>query len=81
MDRKVIEDMFPDDELMFADGFDDCILGVSEGINSRIIYNAEAIIRSLAKDMDEDEASEYFMFNISGAYMGPLTPIYVWTEL
>jgi hypothetical protein len=30
--------------------------------------------------ISDEEALDYFYFNIEGAYMGEKTPIYVWTE-
>jgi hypothetical protein len=65
-----------DPELLFADGFDDCIVGLTispEGLPV-VIYSRDAVIDKLAKDMSEDEAWEYFDFNIACAYVGPRTP-------
>lgn len=41
-----------------------------------IAYDTDKIIEKLAKDMDYDEASEYFYFNIAGGYLGATTPIF-----
>jgi hypothetical protein len=72
-----------------ADGFDDCIIGVSTPAPSeehRVVYDADRIIKKLADSfiadgMGEDEAHgaavEHFEYNIAGAYVGPQTPIYV----
>ena len=40
-------------------------------------YDVNKIIEILARDMSEDEAVEYFEFNILGAYMGERTPVFV----
>ena len=66
-------------DLLFADGFDDAILGVAERIGMEVVvaYSTPKIIEILSRDMTEDEAVEYFEFNILGAYMGERTPIYI----
>jgi hypothetical protein len=65
--------------LLFADGFDDAIIGVAErsGMEPVVAYDVNKIIEILARDMSEDEAVEYFEFNILGAYMGERTPVFV----
>lgn len=70
-----ILDEYPEEGLIKADGFDDAIIGVSSDI--RIVYSLEKIIEILQKDMTEDEAVEFFYFNIESAYVGDKTPIYV----
>ena len=74
-----------DPELLFADGFDDCIIGMT--INDKglavVLYSEEQVIQSLAKQMPLTEAIEYFDFNIKGAYVGDRTPIFLeehWNE-
>jgi hypothetical protein len=68
--------------MVVFDGFDDCVIGYSEvwGTDgqkvTRIIYEGRKMIRKLmSQGMSEEEAWEYFQFNIDGAYVGPLTPI------
>jgi hypothetical protein len=74
-----------DPELLFADGFDDCILGLT--INDKglavVLYSEAEVVQSLAQQMPIDEAYEYFEFNIKGAYVGDRTPIFLeeqWNE-
>ena len=69
-----------DADLLFADGYDDCILGITirNGVPV-VLYSSSRIIQSLSKDMTEEEAAEYFEFNINGAYVGERTPMYVET--
>ncbi len=66
-------------DLLFADGFDDAILGVAEriGMEAVVAYSTPKIIEILSRDMTEEEAVEYFEFNILGAYVGERTPIFV----
>jgi len=62
--------------LLFADGFDEAIIGVEERAGV-VAYDIDKIIEILSRDMTEDEAIEYFDFNIIGAYVGERTPIYI----
>lgn len=66
-------------DLLFADGFDDAILGVAEriGMEAVVAYSTPKIIEILSRDMTEDEAVEYFEFNILGAYVGERTPVFI----
>ena len=66
--------------MLVADGFDDCILGVAErcGDGDVVAYDVDAMIQSLVKQgMTEEEAEEYFSFNIGGAYVGEQTPVFI----
>ncbi len=66
-----------DPELLFADGYDDCIIGMTFRADVPVvIYSADRMIEKLAKDMSYEEAQEFFDFNIEGAYMGERTPVY-----
>ena len=60
-------------------GFDDCIIGVvSEfGNGNRVLYSKEKIIKNLMKDMDEEEANEYFDYNIIGGHFGEQNPVFL----
>ena len=65
------------EDLLIADGYDDAIIGVST--KEIVIYSIPKILEILKKDgMDEDEALEFFYYNIEGAYVGEKTPIYMW---
>ena len=69
---------YEDDNLLKADGFDDAIIGVDER-TMRLIYSVSKCIEILMKeDMDEDEALDYFYYNVSGSWVGEQTPI--WCE-
>ena len=67
-------DAFADDldlDLIVADGFDDCILGVAERFNETfVLYDYKKVIEKLMSDgMSVDEAEEYYEFNIAGAFI------------
>ena len=66
-----------DPELLFADGYDDCIIGLTIRADVPVvIYSADKIIDKLANNMSYEEAQEFFDFNIEGAYVGERTPMY-----
>ena len=76
--RKQIEKDYPDIKLLFADGFDDAIIGVAQQFNiMSVAYNRDKCIEILMKDMDQLEAIEYFEFNLIGAYVGEQTPTFI----
>jgi hypothetical protein len=69
--------------MLKADGFDEAIIGMSSDIatsGERLIYDANKCIDILIRDhdMSEAEAIEYFEFNVSGAYVGENTPIWLY---
>ena len=79
--RKAILDE-TDETYLFADGFDEAIMGTANAFGQRsvVAYDVEKIIKKLMKDgMTYDEAREYYNFNIIGAYVGESTPIFVET--
>jgi hypothetical protein len=66
--------------LLKLDGFDDCYLGVGEsyGENPALIYDYEKIIDKLKQQgMSEEEALEYYDFNILGSYIGEKMPVFL----
>jgi hypothetical protein len=65
-------------ELLTLDGFDEAILGIVERCDLLVVcYDRNKILEILMRDMNLDEAMEYFEFNILGAYMGEHTPVYL----
>ena len=81
MKEKIIEQLEQQEETsIFYDGFDDAIIGVE--LNTfRIIYSTTKCIEILCKDMSEDDAREYFDFNVVGGYVGEKTPIFCNDEI
>ncbi len=72
-----IYERYAEDEFLKADGFDDAVIGV-EGRSQRLIYSTIKIINILQErdGMSEEEAIEFFEYNIEGAWMGEKTPIF-----
>lgn len=78
-----------DPTLLFADGFDDCIIGLSYQWSREpvVAYDRQKCIEKLMADkgidgmggMNLGEAEEFFEFNVQGAWMGEKTPTFVTT--
>jgi len=79
MINKIIE-VYEDENFLKADGFDDAVIGVDES-KMRLIYSVKKCIEILSKEMSEDEATEYFYFNVCGSYVGEKTPIWCMDNL
>lgn len=70
-----ILELLPHETFLKADGLDEAIIGL-DGSTMRMIYSQAKVIEILMKDMEREEALEYFEFTIRGAYMGEKTPIW-----
>lgn len=70
-----IIERYPDESFLKADGFDEAIIGV-DNKSMRLVYSVSKCIEILCRDMNEEDAIEYFEYNVSGAYMGEKTPIW-----
>ncbi len=68
----------PDEKVLLADGLDEAFIGLTSN-NIRAVYSIDKIIEILSKDMTEEDAWEYFHYNIECAYVGEKTPIYIKT--
>jgi hypothetical protein len=64
---------------VMLDGYDDCIVGVSEsfGEEPRIIYSKKQIITKLMEDMNEEDAFDFYYYNIVGGMFGTQNPIFI----
>ena len=72
----MLSEEYPD--LLKADGFDEAIIGVVERLGTQAIcYDTEKVIEILMRDMSEEEAWEYFQYNIAGAWVGEHTPFFL----
>ncbi len=65
-------------EVLFADGFDDAVIGLGRSFDKyKVIYEKSKVIKKLMEDMTCEEAEEYFEYNIIGAYVGDGTPMFL----
>jgi hypothetical protein len=73
-----ILEMFNEEDIIKADGFDDCIVGVESTGDTILVYSTQLILEKLVKDseMTWEEAIEFFDYNIQGS-KGEGYPIYI----
>ena len=73
-----INEGYPD--VLIADGFDKAIMGIVErsGMNPVVLYNKNKCIDIMIKrdGMTEEEAIEFYYYNIVGSHMGDYTPCF-----
>jgi len=71
-----------DEKPLLANGFDSAVLGLSRGPGREdvAVYSIDRCIDVLVQrdGMSEEEAIEDMNFNVLDAYMGPMTPIFVY---
>ena len=72
-----IPEGYEEEYILKADGFDEAILGIERSSN-RLIYSVSKCVEILKErdGMDEEEALEFFSYNVEGAYVGEQTPIW-----
>lgn len=66
--------------MKLADGFEPAFVGSSISAFSRVqvaVYDYQTCIQVLMKDMNEEEAIEYFSYNVIGSWVGDDTPIFI----
>tara|TARA_R100001143_G_C3256840_1_gene86002 strand:+ start:227 stop:487 length:261 start_codon:yes stop_codon:yes gene_type:complete len=73
-----IQDNYPD--VLIADGFDKAIMGIVErfGMNPVVLYNKNKCINIMIKrdGMTEEEAIDFYYYNVVGSHMGEYTPCF-----
>lgn len=71
-----------EEEVLFADGFDEALIGTGRRINGSLIaiYDRNKCVEILSRDMSPEEAEEYFSFNVEGAWVGEATPMFIQTD-
>lgn len=69
------------EEALFLDGFDEALIGIAEsnGSGMRAAYSYSKIVDILMErdGMTNDEAIEFYDFNIYGSYMGKNSPEFI----
>lgn len=82
INQKIIDAGYEDEGILLADGFEDAFVGLSVFQPARpvcAVYDYDKCIDILNKrdKMSIEEAVEYFDFNVSGAWVGEQTPIFI----
>jgi hypothetical protein len=68
------------EDIILADGFEAAFLGVGIQFNTEFaVYDRDKCIEILkTRDgMSGEEAEEFFSFNVTGAFVGPHTPVFL----
>jgi hypothetical protein len=74
-----LKEMYPDLDLLQADGFDGAIIGI-EPLSGKVVYNIDKMVEILVDEgLSTTEAIEYLDFNVLNAYVGEQTPVYIQT--
>lgn len=69
-----------DVDLLLADGFDDCIVGIGQQFTRFfVVYDRACVVQTLVDrdGMTPEEAEEFYDFNIVGGWLGEATPCFV----
>ena len=66
------------DEVLFADGFDDAIIGFEPNM-LKVVYSRRKCVDVLVQNegMSEEDAIDYLEYNTFNAYVGDNTPLWV----
>jgi len=73
-----LDDNYPDQEILLADSFDEAFVGIATQFDKPIaVFDRQKCIKILMQDMSEEDAYEYFSFNVEGAYVGESTPAFI----
>ena len=76
-------DLYDFETILRIDGFDEACIGWTDSWSGderpmRLVYDQSKIIEILMEQgMEEDEAVEYFNFNIADAFHGSNTPVII----
>jgi hypothetical protein len=83
MTNKYLDDISETNpQALKADGFDDAIIGIATRCAQKdlIAYDVPKCLTILMErdGMTEEEAQEFFDFNVVGAWVGDNTPIFIY---
>jgi len=72
----------PDEETLHADGFEDAFIGYGIRFNHMVsVYDGVKCLKILMErdGMSHEDAVEYMDYNVTGAYVGDYTPIFLFS--
>lgn len=78
MTLEQILEIYPEEELIKADGFDDAVIGI-DAVKLRLVYDIDKMRSILVNEqgMEFDDAMDYLDYNVLGSYLGEQTPLYI----
>jgi len=81
LDKEILMEELASNECLLADGYEDALIGISEGPNPVAVYDTELCIKCLMDNdkMSQEDAVEYFYYNTVGCYVGDKTPLFIKT--
>lgn len=69
-------------EALLADGFEDAILGLADRCSQPmlVVYDREKCVEILVErdGLTREEAEEHMNFNVTDAWVGEMTPLFLW---
>jgi len=65
------------DDVMFADGLDDAIIGFEPNLWKVVYIRTKCVDICIKDGMDEEEAIDYLEYNTFAAHVGEKTPIWI----
>ena len=66
--------------VLLADGFEEALIGIGNQFDTSLaVYDIDKCFEILrSRDgMSEEEAVEFFSYNVQGAYVGESTPVFI----
>ncbi len=82
VDRDTLAELGGDEMLLLdPDHYDVCVVGIAErcGMEAVAVYDKDCLLRMLVEKegMTEEEAVEWYEYNMVGAYVGERTPMFM----
>jgi hypothetical protein len=69
------------EDIMFLEpaAYDEAIIGLAERAGGlvAVAYDRDKVVEILCRDMPEQEAEEFYGFNIADAWIGEATPVFI----
>ena len=77
-DMELLMEILADHEALLADGFEDALIGYSNGPNLVAVYDYTMCVQILIDDdMTYEDALEHMEYNVVNSYVGEKTPIFI----
>ena len=79
MDREELLDILESNESLIVVGFNDALIGISEGRETVAVYDLDLCITILMdkNGMEEGEAIDFFYIKTLDSYLGDKTPLFI----